>query len=63
MLLRWVTNLSHWLGTRMQEPLKPGRMKAATGPVLLYSPASNLEGSELEMLERAKVSIDLQLHR
>ncbi len=30
--------------------------------MLLYSPASNLERSEMEMLERAKVSIDVAMY-
>ncbi len=36
--------------------------EAVPGPVLLYSPASNLERSEMEMLERAKVSIDVAMY-
>ncbi len=35
---------------------------ADTGPVLLYSPASYLERSEMEMLERAKISIDVAMY-
>ena len=35
---------------------------ADTGPILLYSPLSNLERSEMEMLERAKVSIDIAMY-
>ncbi len=35
---------------------------ADTGPVLLYSPASNLERSEMEMLECAKVSADVAMY-
>ncbi len=36
--------------------------EADVGPVLLYSPASNLERSEMEMLERAKISIDVAMY-
>lgn len=36
--------------------------QAGTDSVLLYSPASNLERSEVEMLRRAKVSVDIAMY-
>ena len=36
--------------------------EADTRPVLLYSPMSNLERSEMQMLGRAKVSIDVAMY-